>query len=358
MQSEAALQRSLPKLRIGVNDRMTATEIANGSPVGRKFFWLAAGIALVTGLYTGGWFLAADHIEKRLPAYLEEKRASGFGGECADMEVRGFPFRIGLFCEKVRLDDTRYGASASFGALRTAAQVYQPGRAVMELDGPAEIRFSPGVSISADWTLMHASLKATLSGVDRTSVAYDNLTGTVRSPLTEHALGFGANHGELHLRQNGEDLDAAMSVDKLDLRPEDGPSAAPPSDLAADLTITGKAEWLREGALFPHMLRGSKGELRQVTVDMGAGMSARLSGPFSINDQGLVSGEFSLTLTNISAWRETLVKTSPEETDLINNVANMLTALAGGKDEATVKLNVRDGTAFLAFVPVGVLPPL
>ncbi|HXV29447.1 MAG TPA: DUF2125 domain-containing protein [Sinorhizobium sp.] len=337
---------------------MTITEAANGSRASRKFMWLAAGIVLVTGLYSGGWFLAADQIEKRLPTYLAEKRAVGLGGECADMEVRGFPFRIGLFCDKVRIDDTRYGASAAFGALRTAAQVYQPGHAIIELDGPAEIRISPGLAVSADWTLLHASLAATLSGIDRTSLAYDNLTGSVRSPLLEERLGFGASHGEMHLRQNGDDLDAALSVEKLDLRSEDGPNLAPPADIAADLTVTGKAEWLEGSARSPHMLRGTKGELRQLTLDMGEGMSARLSGPFTVSDQGLVSGEFSLLLMNISAWRETLVKAVPEEKDLVNNVANMLTALAGGKNEATVKLNVRDGTAFLAFVPIGVLPAL
>ncbi|WKL26080.1 DUF2125 domain-containing protein [Sinorhizobium meliloti] len=52
------------------------------------------------------------------------------------------------------------------------------------------------------------------------------------------------------------------------------------------------------------------------------------------------------------------MKIAPDETDLIDNVANMLKALAGGKNEATVKLNVRDGTAFLAFVPIGMLPAL
>ncbi|MCA1492529.1 DUF2125 domain-containing protein [Sinorhizobium alkalisoli] len=337
---------------------MTMTEVDKGSRAGRKLLWLAAGVVLVTSLYSGGWFLAADQIEKRLPAYLAEKRKAGLGAECGDMEVRGFPFRIGLFCEKVRLDDARYGASASFGALRSAAQVYQPGRAVIELDGPAEIRVSPGVSISADWTLLHASLAATLTGVDRTSLAYDNLTGAVRSPLSAKGLNFGANHGELHLRQNGDDLDAALSVDKLDLRPEDGQSLARPADIAADFTLTGKADWLLGASLSPHALRGTAGELRQLALDLGDGMSAKLSGPFSVNEQGLISGEFSLTLMGIGAWRDSLSKAVPEETDLINNVANMLTALAGGKDKATVKLNVRDGTAFLAFVPLGVLPAL
>jgi hypothetical protein len=199
---------------------MTVTAVAKPSPTGRKFLWLAAGIVFVGGLYSAGWFLAADQIQKRLTAYLTKGQAIGFSGECAEMEVRGFPFRLGLFCDKVRLDDTRRGASASFGALRTAAQVYQPGRAVLELDGPAEIRVSPGVTISADWTLLRASVAATLSGIDRTSLAYDNLTGTARSPLTGKGLGFGASHGELHLRQNGGNLDAALSIEKLDLRPD------------------------------------------------------------------------------------------------------------------------------------------
>ncbi|MCY1228422.1 hypothetical protein D9M72_407390 [compost metagenome] len=336
---------------------MSATAVSNPSPVSRKFRWLTAGIVLVAGIYSAGWFLAADQIEKRLTARLADGQAAGLGGECTNMDVRGFPFRIGLFCDKVHLDDTRHGTSASFGALRTAAQVYQPGHAVIELDGPAEIRASPGLNVFADWTLLHASVRATLSGVDRTSLTYDNLTGRVRLPLAGDGLGFGASHGELHLRQNGADLDAALSVDKLDLRPEEGPSYAPPATVAADLTFTDKAGWMATTPT-PEMFRGSKGELRQLTLDLGSGMNAKLSGPFSVNDQGLISGEFSLTMTNIEAWRANLVKLIPDDANLVDNTANMLKALANGKDEATVKLNVRDGTAFLAFIPIGVLQTL
>ncbi|MDK1490455.1 DUF2125 domain-containing protein [Sinorhizobium sp. 7-81] len=337
---------------------MTVTDVANGSSAGKKFLWLAVGIVLAAGIYSAGWFFAADQIEKRLTTYLSEKRENGLGGECTDMEVRGFPFRIGLFCDKLRLDDNLRGASVSFGSLRTASQVYQPGRAIVELDGPAEVRMSPGLTVSADWTLLHASLNATMSGLERSSIAYDNLTGTARWPLTGDSLGFGASHGEIHLRQNGEDLDAALSVEKLDLRPAQGPSLASPVDVAADVTVVGKAGWMQAGALSARMLRGSSGELRHLTLDAGEGMSAKLSGPFSVNDQGLISGEFSLTMMNIDAWHTSLMKVVPEEIDLINNIATMLKALAGGKNEATVKLNVRDGTAFLAFIPVGVLPTL
>lgn len=337
---------------------MTATAVANPSPVARKFRWLIAGIVIVCAAYSAGWFVVADQVEKRLTAHLADGRANGFGGECINMDVRGFPFRIGLFCDKVNLDDTRRGASASFGALRTAAQVYQPGHAIIELDGPAELRVAPDLKVSADWTLLHASVRATLSGLERSSLTYDNLTGTVRLPVTGDSFGFGASHGEVHLRRNGNDLDAALSVDKLDLRPENGASFAPPANIAADLTFVDKASWMGSGIPTPAMLRGSKGELRQMTLDLGSGMNAKLSGPFSVNDQGLISGELSLTMTNIDAWRQNLVTLIPDDANLVNNTANMLKALANGKNEATVKLNVRDGTAFLAFIPIGVLPTL
>lgn len=325
------------------------------------------GIVLFILLYSGLWFFAANRIESRLATYLTHGN-SGRTAECTNMDIRGFPFRIGLFCDMVRLDDTARGASATLGALRSAAQVYRPGHAVVELDGPAEIRFSPGISLSADWDLLHASLQATLSGLDRTSLTYDKLTGTAVLPAIEedampgdtHRLAFTAEHGEVHLRQNGDDLDAAASIDGFDTKIDGGPSLLPPMSASTDLTLVGRAPLMNAGSLKPGALHDSKGEMRNLTLDLGNGMITTASGPFSVNDQGLISGEFSVTMKNIEGWRQNLVKifTDKDGTAMINNIANMLTALADGKNEATVKLNVREGVAFLAFFPIGVLPQL
>ncbi len=346
---------------------MTATELAAPTTGARKIRRLGIGVLLFILLYSGLWFFAANRIESRLATYLTQGN-TGSTAECADMDIRGFPFRIGLFCDTVRLDDTARGASATFGALRSAAQVYRPGHAVIELDGPAEVRFSPGISFSADWDLLHASLLATLSGLDRTSLTYDKLTGTAVVPAIEedaipgdtHRLAFTADHGEVHLRQNGDDLDAAASIDGFDTKIDGGPSLLPPVNGSADLTLVGSAALMNAGGLKPGALHGAKGEMRNLTLDLGNGMVTTASGPFSINDQGLISGEFSVTMQNIEGWRQNLVKVFTDEdgTAMINNIANMLTALADGKNEATVKLNVRDGVAFLAFFPIGELPQL
>lgn len=347
---------------------MTAADIAAPSAGNRKIRRLAIGIVLFVVVYSGAWFVAANQIETRLANFLTERKASGSSAECDDMNVRGFPFRIGLFCNSVRLDDTMRGASASFGALRSAAQVYRPGHAIIELDGPAEIRFSPGMTVSADWELMHASVQATLSGLNRTSITYDQLAGTAMLPAFEddaapgdtHKVIFNAGHGEAHFRQNGPDLDAALSVDKFDLKLDAGLSLLPPVNASADMTFVDRANLMQRGGWKPDALRGSKGEMRNLTLDLGNGMLTTATGPFSVNDQGLISGEFSVTMKNIEGWRQNLVKVFTDEdgTVMVNNIANMLTALADGKNEATVKLNVRDGIAFLAFFPIGELPQL
>lgn len=347
---------------------MTAADIAAPSPGSRKIRRLAIGIVLFLIVYAGAWFFAANQIETRLAAFLTEKKASGSSAECDDLSVRGFPFRIGLFCDSVRLDNISRGASASFGALRSAAQVYRPGHAIIELDGPAEIRFSPGMTVSADWELLHASANATLSGLDRTSLTYDKLAGTAMLPSFDddaapgdtHKFIFNAGHGEAHFRQNGADLDAALSVDQFDLKLDKGLSLLPLLNASVDMTFADRANLMQRGGWKPDALRGSKGEMRNLTLDLGNGMVTSASGPFTVNDQGLISGEFSVTMKNIEGWRQNLVKVFTDEdgTVMVNNIANMLTALADGKNEATVKLNVRDGIAFLAFFPIGELPQL
>ncbi|MFP5077341.1 DUF2125 domain-containing protein [Rhizobium sp. YIM 134829] len=319
---------------------------------------LAIGIAIFLAVYTGVWFLAAYQIETRLTAFLAGRSNAARTLECDDMAVRGFPFRIGLFCDSLRLDDRGNAASASFGALRSAAQVYWPGRAVIELDGPAEMRVSPDFGLSAAWTRLQASIDAGFSGLNRSSISTDDTSGTLVLGSIGERLAFAAAHGELHLRRNGPDLDAAATLTRFDLRPADAQSLLPPLDSTVDLTVKDRAELLRLGGLRAAALRGASGEVRNLTLDFGNGLLTTASGPFTVSDEGLISGAFKLTMRDVEGWRRTLVSAFPDDRDTIDNTANMLSALSAGAKDASVTLNVRDGTAFLAFIPIGVLPAL
>ena len=59
--------------------------------------------------------------------------------ECVNLTARGFPFRIGLFCDRVAFEQPSAAMTLSAGAFRSAGQIYDPMRLVAELDGPAKI---------------------------------------------------------------------------------------------------------------------------------------------------------------------------------------------------------------------------
>lgn len=127
---------------------------------------------LVIGLYTAGWFYAADKLKQTVLNVISPSQARNVSGECGDIAFKGYPFRIGLFCSKVTVDDKQNGVSATFGELRSAAQVYNPGHIVWELDAPAEIRTAHGLTVSAVWQNMQSSIvtKLRVSTVPRLSL--------------------------------------------------------------------------------------------------------------------------------------------------------------------------------------------
>lgn len=324
----------------------------------RKLLWLALAILIVLAGYSAVWFVLAGQMKSRLATVLDQPNTAGVAGQCTDMDVRGFPFRIGVFCNQVKVDDTRHGISASFGALRSAAQVYAPGHSVLELDGPAEIRMTPGTSISANWTQMQASAVVNTGGLNRTSLAYKALAGTVVTPMSPDSGTFSAEQGEMHVRANGDDVDIAMSVNQLRLKVPEVDSPVPPVNASADLTILGRAPWLASATLPADPLYGTSGTVRAIQIDLGEGLIANASGPFRVSDVGVVSGEFKLSLNNVDAWRTQLTAVAPDQASIIKTATKLMKALSNGSNDASVTINVRDGTAFLGFIPIGKLPPL
>ncbi|MFB2550391.1 DUF2125 domain-containing protein [Ensifer soli] len=337
---------------------MTADDNGASTRASRKFRILITAVFLTVVLYSAAWFAVAREAETRITEFLGAPGIDGVTGACANPAVRGYPFRFGLFCDTLALDDHRKGVSVSLGALRSAAQVYDPGRIVAEIDGPGELRVSPGLSLFADWERARTSLRASLSGLDRLSAEVNGLNGTLMPAFPDDPLGFTAPHGELHLRRNGADLDLAASAEALALAIGEERRALPAITAAADLTFVDRAGLLSGGPVSAGALRGSRGEIRSLTLTAPGGLTASASGPFSIDADGRISGDLSLAVRNVEAWRDAITAALPEAGDVAGNIAGMLSALANGDGEARVTLTLRDGTAYLAFIPLGELPEI
>lgn len=335
---------------------MASSSRADASGVTRKLILLAIGVVLFIALYTGGWFYAASWLKERLDRELAASAQGMHSASCGNLDVRGFPFRIGVFCDSVAVDDRPSGLSATFGALRSAAQVYRPGHAVFELDGPAQVRVTPDLVFDADWDLMHASAVAWTDGLDRFSAAYDGLKGKLNMPSDGLSVGIAAAHGEKHVRRSGEALDVAASLDTLSL--ELNGKALPPMNVAADLTIADAARWMSAEGPPPNLPLGTSTELRSLSFDLGAGQKLTLSGPVTIGEDGYVSGALDLTIEGITAWRDRVSEVFPQAAKTAKRVAEGVKVLSGGQERAVVKVNIRQGTVYLGLFPVAEIPPL
>lgn len=335
---------------------MASSSRAATSGTTRKLAWLAAAVVLTVALYSGGWFYAAGWLRDRLAGRLDASREQMVSLSCGDLSVRGFPFRIGVFCDTVGVDDRPSGLSATFGALRSAAQVYRPGHAVLELDGPAQVRVTPDRVFVADWSLMRASAVAWTDGLDRGSLAYDGLKGRLNAPSAGLSLGVSAAHGEAHLRRSGEALDAAGSAEGLAL--DVGGRVLPPLDAAVDMTIADAARWISADGPPEDAPYGAKLELRRLSLDLGDGRRAALSGPLTIGEDGFLSGTLDLDIEGVSAWRDRVVEAFPEVEETARRIAQAILGLSGGRERAVVKLNLRDGTVYLGPFPIAFVPPI
>ncbi|MBB3967228.1 MULTISPECIES: DUF2125 domain-containing protein [Rhizobium] len=324
---------------------------------GKKFWLLGTGIVLVIALYTAGWFYAASTLKNTVLSTIGPGNSGGVSGECSDIDFRGYPFRIGLFCSKVDVDDNNNGVSATFGALRSAAQVYAPGHIVWELDSPAEIRTARGLSVNAEWANMQSSLVTKFKGVDRSSTVIDGLKATAVSSATGQTITFDAGRTELHLRQNGPDLDGAVSLIDAQTVIKDWPQVLPKLSASADLTLAGKAGMI--DGRDAKGLYGASGELRKAVADIGGGKVMTLSGPFSFDEEGYLSAQFKLQIEDVNAWRDSIKQSFPDIAKTVETAAKLLKAMAGGGGTVSVDLVVQRGNATVSgFIPLGQIPPI
>jgi hypothetical protein len=326
--------------------------------ISRKLWILASGVILVIALYTAGWFYAASLLRENTLALLGKQTDAGVSATCENADYRGYPFRIGLFCSKVTVDDNVNGISGSFGALRSAAQVYAPTHIVWELDAPSEVRTSHGLTVSTTWQSLQSSLITKLKGVERASMVLEKSKTNITSSAIGQSFDIAADHSEVHLRQNGSDLDAAIQLTNATTTAQGLPQLLPPTNASINVMLAGRAGILDGSDQNGLAMQGSEGELREFKVDLGEGQVLTLAGPFSFDDKGRMSGKLKLRVEKIEAWQESLDQAFPDLAPTIETAANMLAALGGGSD-ASIDITIRRGKVLAGgLIPIGEIPPI
>lgn len=317
----------------------------------RRFHWLALFIVLLFGGYSAGWFWFADRAKQEVQQRIAKLNQNGVAADCVNPTVRGFPFRIGLFCDRVEYENANLRISASAGNLRTAAQVYQPTRTVLELDGPLTVTMPDMPPLRFNWDLLHASARLANPLPERLSVETRKLIGEAsfsdRSPVSL----FTAEETQMHLRPNGQDIDVAGTFTGLVIDPQalDG-RKLPPLDGSADASLKDGVSLVTGGE---RSLRGQSGTIRSLTLTTGGNTGAALSGPWSIDQDGLMDANLRVTIQNPRELSRILSEVMPEQRRQIETAMSGLAMLG---DAPTLPLRVVKGRATLGFIPLGIVP--
>lgn len=333
---------------------MAASDIAGPSTASRKIRRLGIAVVVLIALYSAGWFYVASKIEDFLGSTFNGNGSALVNFRCDGPKTSGFPFQIGFSCDRMTLGDPGRGNVVTAGTFSTAARVYNPGAAVVEIGGPADIMLADGGSIQGRWDELRASFRANLSGLSTLSSRAKALNFQLNSPMLPDTLTFAAKEGELHLRNNAGDLDIATRAADF-LLTSAGSELLPKLSTSIELTLAGKGDLL-EGVEFDS--KAMKGRLTSFKIETPDGIYGEMSGPFTINKDGYISGTFRTKLEKLVLWEQRLRTIFPDAGDTISTLAALLRGLAEGKDEVSVKLKVDDGDISLSFLPLGRIPPI
>jgi len=316
---------------------------------GRRIVWLAVVIAVVIAAYTAGWFWLARKIEREADLALARLQDRGMKAECANLTARGFPFRIGLFCDRVAVEQTSEALSLTTGAFRSAGQIYDPMRLVAELDGPANLTTADTGALDLDWKSLRASARLAEPLPERISVEGSGL----RISAAGGAQLVGADSFEGHMRPNGADLDLAGRFAGLALDPAAVKGrTVPPLAGEADISVTDGVALLGKET---RDLKGRSGTIRNLSLTLGAGGSLRLSGPFAIADDGLIDAKLTVSVQEPRELAASLSQIFPEQAGKINQGLVGLTFLGA---QPTLPLTISKGALALGFIPLGRIPPV
>lgn len=338
---------------------MTASSLdtSQGRSARRWFVGVGLLLLLCAG-YTAAWYFASSALQKNVMRALGRQQQSGVNGKCVNLTLSGFPFSIALSCDKVDIDDSVKGVSASFNNLHASAHIYSPGRIHWSLQSPAEIRTSQGLTVSSAWNSLHSRLEVQGKGISAGSTSISGLKTSFVSSATGSTITSNIPHMTMNVRQMGNDLQAVIDVEKATTIFPSLPQPLPATTLNARFTLSDKAGLL-DGSDAGHGIYGSSGMLEQATADIGQDRKMTLSGPFSIGEDGYISGQFKLQIDKIGPWRDSLRESIPDVRRTIDMASKLLKAMAIGQDHVSIDLTVDHGDVRLSgFIPLGKIPPI
>ncbi len=280
-----------------------------------RLFFMPVLLLIAAAAWSAFWFYAASEVDVKADAWRAQEAKAGRVYDCAKRSVAGYPFRLEVRCDGVRVSlnaqtagqaaATQPPITASLGEILVVAQIYDPKLLIAEFAAPATISNSGGQSMSVNWKTARSSVVGLPSVPQRASIVFDDpkidrVTGSVQTPLAQ------ARHVELHGRF-AEDSTADRPVIETVLKIEGGslqevhPLLTQPFDADVRTLLTGLKDFSPKP--WPQRFRelqaaGGRVEIVQSRIAQGD-LVAVAAGTLGLTAQGRLDGELQMTVAGI-----------------------------------------------------------
>lgn len=332
-----------------------------GKTFRKRTITLVIAVPFFIAAYTAGWFYIADRLEAKARADMARLDAQGVGVQCENLHMGGYPLRINVVCDSISWQRPSEGMAFRAGKFSSGSPLYAPYSLTNALTGPAFIEF-PGISpLEVNWSKFTSNTRLARPFPTEIEIAARDVAVGLRTeptktePLSslEHMnVQIDGSTGMLKLMGRFAGLKFAPSVI--------GNAKSPELDGVADIDISDAEGLLASDSESVYQrLRGHSGTINQAFVSMPNGAMVSLTGPFSVNEDGLINADLKLTLVNAQSLAQAGQAVFPAQG---GNIATVLFALSAmPKDEngnPTMEIAIRKGKASAGFIPLGRLPAL
>lgn len=323
----------------------------------RRIKLLFAATVIATLGCIGGWFYVANMIDTHVGHAITDARVNGTIARCDNQAVRGFPFRFGLFCDATSL--SKSDVSVTGGALRSAAQFYNPNHVIIELDAPLAIQ-TRQTTAQLNWASARASLVYAGPLPRRLSVEMSepNLKANRWPAMSSESIA-------IHMRvpddmaENGSapgDVDMVVRISRPALAALLNSAAELDVDLEADVTLKQLATRYKSGER-RRLVQNAEMTIHRLAILLSQDSGILADGQLTTDVRGQISGTLDIRIIDINAVATTLRSALPDHTTLITMLESLPRA-GDNNDEATLSLRAVNGQLFFGFIPLGTLPAL
>ena len=325
---------------------------------------LLAIVILAAAGWSGFWWFNASSRERALTRWLEERRADGWQAEAADMRVTGFPNRVDVLIDDLRLADPEAGWSWHAEGFQILSLAWKPHQFIVALPGE-QVVATPYETVTATSELLRGSVAFR----PNPRLELDHSTFEIEGMAMTSDLGWSAGIGKaiLATRQTGGTPfahDVAFNAESLVL-PEGLTGAARDvlpaavGPVALDTTLAFDRPWDRSTVEGDNP-RLDGVEVRKLALEWGE-LDLSGSGDLVADAEGLAEGRLDLRARN---WRtmldvaEASGALNPTVASAVRAGLGLLAGFGGDAETLSVPLDFGDGVTRLGPIPLGPAPRL